>query len=182
MSDIKKKEFFPKYAIVFLFIAAFLTRIAAAAVSKGFDSDTACFAAWANRVYELGPGGFYSPDVFTDYPPGYMYVLYLIGALYTKFNMTYLGGAHLILLRMPSILCDLLCGSLIYTEAKKRLSGNQTLFLCAVYLFNPAVILNSSVWGQVDSVFTLTLLTMCLSLMHGKLFPAYLSFGIGLLI
>lgn len=180
-STIKKNSFYP-YLFFFVFAAAFLLRIAAAAVSDGFGSDTACFAAWANRIYELGPGGFYSPDVFTDYPPGYMYLLYPIGALFAKSGMAYLSGAHLILLRMPSILCDLICGGLIALEAKKHLRPAQVCFLCTVYLFNPAVILNSSVWGQVDSTFTLALLVMCLSLIHGKMLPAYLAFGAGLLV
>lgn len=176
----KKKPYL--YGYILLFAAAFLLRLAAAAVSGGFGSDTACFAAWADRIYKLGPGGFYSPDVFTDYPPGYMYLLYPVGALYNVLGMTWLGPAHLILLRLPAILCDLLCGGLLAQEAGKRFSHARVCFLCAAFLFNPAVILNSSVWGQVDSVFTLAMLIMCLSLMHGRMLPACIAFGAGLLI
>lgn len=170
------------YCYVFLFSAAFLTRMIAAAASKGFGSDIACFAAWANRIYELGPGNFYTPDVFTDYPPGYMYVLYPIGALFSKLHLAYLGSAHQVLLKMPSILCDLLCGALILREGKSRFRPGQVCFLCAAYLFQPAVILNSSIWGQVDSLFTLLMLLMCLSLIRGKMLPAYAAFGLGLLV
>lgn len=177
-----KKELFSGYAFALLFAIAFITRIALAACFRGFQSDTACFAAWANRMYELGPSSFYSPDVFTDYPPGYMYLLYPIGALFSKTNMTWMSSTHLILLRMPSILCDLLCAGLIWLEGQKCFSSNRVFFLCAVYLFNPAVLLNSAIWGQIDSVFTLPLFIMCLSLMRGKMLPAYLSFGIALLL
>src|SRR5207245_2713457 len=31
---------------------------------------------------EVGPAQFYDPSVFTDYPPGYLYVLWLLGALF----------------------------------------------------------------------------------------------------
>lgn len=181
MSHHTRKKTFP-YTYAALFAAAFLLRILAAAVSGGFGSDTACFAAWASRIYQLGPGGFYSPDVFTDYPPGYMYLLYPIGALYEITGMTYLSAAHLILLRLPAILCDLLCAGLLGLEAKRKASPAQVCFLCGAFLFNPAVILNSSVWGQVDSVFALTMLIMCLSLVHGRMLPAYIAFGAGLLI
>ena len=58
-----------KYGIFILLLAAFSLRLLAAALSKGFDNDTACFAAWADRLYQVRPGAFYSPDVFTDYPP-----------------------------------------------------------------------------------------------------------------
>ena len=182
MSTLSKKENFSKYNYFILFAAAFLIRTAAAAISGGFSSDTACFAAWADRIYRLGPGSFYSPDVFTDYPPGYMYLLYPIGALCARAGFVWLGSAHLILLRMPAILCDLISGGLLCLEGKKRFSPAQVLFLCAAYLLNPAVILNSAVWGQVDSVFTLALLIMCLSLMEGRMLPAYISFGAGLLV
>ncbi len=97
----------------FIFSIALLTRIISAVLSDGFDADTACFAAWANRIYQLGPGAFYSPEVFTDYPPGYMYLLYPIGALYTILHLAYLSPLHRVLLRFPAILCDLGWGALL---------------------------------------------------------------------
>lgn len=165
-----------------ILLAAFLIRISTAAFSGGFSSDTACFAAWADRIYALGPSGFYSPDVFTDYPPGYMYLLYPIGFLVSKTGLPYLGSLHLILLRLPSILCDCITGQLLYKEAKKKFSSSHALFFSALYLFNPAVILNSSLWGQVDSVFTLFLLCTCLFLIRDNLSAAYLTYAAALLI
>lgn len=159
-----------------LFLCALALRLAAAGCSRGFNTDTACFAAWADRMFDVGPAGFYSPDVFTDYPPGYMYLLYPVGALRKLLKLEYYSAPHLILLKLPSILCDLGCGWLIWNEGRKKCSASQALFLCGAYLFNPAVILNSSVWGQVDSILTLALACLCLSLVHGRLVPAYVSF------
>ena len=170
------------YGVVLLFAVALLLRLSAAGISGGFDNDTACFAAWADRIFQVGPGGFYSSDVFTDYPPGYMYLLYPIGALRSLLHIGYYSPAHLILLKLPSILCDMGCGILLYREAVRRLPGRSALLLCGAYLFNPALLLNSSVWGQVDSVYTLLLIVMCLSLMKGRLLPAFLSFCAGLLV
>lgn len=172
----------PKYAFFVLFAGALAIRLAAAALSKGFGSDTACFAAWADRIFTLGPGEFYSPDVFTDYPPGYMYVLWVLGAVRSLFSMEYASAAHLILLKLPAIACDIACGLLILREGRKKCSDFQSLFLCIAYLLNPAIILNSSVWGQVDSVFTLAVVCMCLCLIRGKMLPSYIAFGIGVLI
>lgn len=165
-----------------LFFTALLIRLIAAGLSRGFGSDTACFAAWADRIFLVGPGNFYSPDVFTDYPPGYMYLLYPIGALRSLLKIEYYSAAHLILLKLPSILCDLGCGWLLWREARKKVLPGQALLLCTAYLFNPAVILNSSVWGQVDSVFTFALACMCISLVHERLVPAYVAFFAALLI
>lgn len=172
----------PKYLFPVLFAGALAIRLAAAALSRGFGSDTACFAAWADRIYTLGPGSFYSPDVFTDYPPGYMYVLWVLGAVRNLFSIKYYSVAHLILLRLPAIACDMVCGLLILRESRKKCSDFQSFFLCLAYLLNPVVILNSSVWGQVDAVFTLAVVCMCLCLVRGKTIPAYIAFGIGVLI
>ncbi len=171
-----------KNHLLLLFCAAGVLRILAAALSQGFGTDTACFASWADRIFTLGPGGFYSPDVFTDYPPGYMYVLWVLGAVRNLLGMEYYSVPHLILLKLPAIACDLACGLLLYKECAGKCSQKQAFFLCAAYLFNPAVILNSSVWGQVDSVFTLAVVFMCLCLIRGKMYPAYLSFAVGVLI
>lgn len=170
------------YLFPSLFLAALVIRLAAAALSKGFGSDTACFASWADRIFLTGPGAFYSPDVFTDYPPGYMVVLWLLGAVKHIFHMESYSAAHLVLLKLPAIVCDMICGMLVWKEASVRQSKAQAFFLSAAWLFNPAVILNSSVWGQVDSCFSLAVLLMCLYLVKGKMFPAYLAFGVGLLI
>ena len=161
---------------------ALLIRILLAFSSSGFGSDTACFAAWADRIYQVGPGSFYAPDLFTDYPPGFMYILYLIGAARALFGIPYYSGLHLLLLRLPAILCDIACASLIYREASCRLDKKTAFFLCLSYLLNPAILLNSSLWGQVDSVFTLMIVLMCLYLITGRMLPAYIVFGIGVLL
>ena len=169
-------------SILFLFIAALALRLFAAGLSKGFCNDTACFAAWADRIFQVGPAHFYSADIFTDYPPGYMYFLYPVGALRALLHIEYYSTAHLILLKLPAILCDLGCGFLLYRTCSKKFDREKTFFLCAAYLFNPAIILNSSVWGQVDSVYTLFLLILCLSLTARRMLPAFLSFCAGILI
>ncbi len=172
----------PPFAAPCLFGAALLLRLLCAGLYGGFDADTACFASWADRIFEVGPGGFYSPDVFTDYPPGYMYLLYPVGALRHLLKIPYYSVPHLILLRLPAILCDLGCGLLLYREGVKKTGRPGALLLCAAYLFNPAILLNSSLWGQADSVLTLALIAMTLCLVHGRLGGAYVSFLAALLI
>lgn len=88
-----------------------MLRLAAAAFSHGFDNDTACFAAWADRIFQVGPWHFYSDTVFTDYPPGYMYLLYPVGALRALLGAAYGSPTHLILLRLPpfSVTCSVDC-------------------------------------------------------------------------
>lgn len=171
-----------RFSVFLLLGAGLLLRIFFAMSNVGFGNDTACFSAWADRMFTVGPGEFYSSDFFTDYPPGFMYVLYIIGAIRSVFRIATYSGVHLLLLKLPSIVCDLVSGYLLYREGLRTLRPQKALLLAAAYLFNPAIILNSSLWGQVDSVFTLTVVCMCLSLMRSKMLPAYLSFGIGVLL
>lgn len=178
----KKCRTFPVFLPVLLFLAAFLLRLAAASLSRGFGSDTACFAAWADRLFQTGPGAFYSPDTFTDYPPGYLYILWLLGGIKSIFGIPDYSALHFVLLKFPAILCDMACGLLLFREFSAEGNKSRALFLCAAYLFNPAVILNSSVWGQVDSLYTLAVLYMCLCLIRGKMYSAFIAFGAGVLI
>lgn len=171
-----------KYTFFIILASAFLFRCLIAYFYQGFLTDTGCFYGWANRVYTGGFAAFYSPDYFSDYPPGYMYILYLVGAILSKFHMTYLSGSCLLLIKLPAILCDIAAGYLIYRAASSRFSERTCLLLTAAYVFNPAVFINSSMWGQVDSVFTLTILVICLLLTEGKTIPAYFVFALGILL
>lgn len=165
-----------------IFAVAFLVRCGCAFFFKGFASDTACFAGWADLAYENGLSNFYSSGVFADYPPGFIYVLWLIGAIFSVFKVPYLSGSCLLLLKLPAILCDIAAGFLVYKAAKKTMDEGKTAFFTTLYLCNPSVFLNSSIWGQVDAVFTLCLLFMCLFLSEGKTIPAYIAFGLGVLL
>ena len=56
--------------------------------------------------------------MFHDYPPGYMYVLYIVGAIEKLFGFS--DGAQYALVKLPAIVCDILAGVLIYKVAKKK--------------------------------------------------------------
>ena len=177
-----RRAVFARAAVLLLFGAALAVRLIAARLSPGNSTDMSCFAAWADRIFQTGPSGFYSSEVFTDYPPGYMYLLYPIGALRSFLGLDYHSPLYRILLRLPAILCDLGLGAVLYSEARRRNGHEKAVVFAAAYLLNPAVILNSSVWGQVDAVLTLPLVCMCLSIMREKLVPAYLFFCAALLL
>lgn len=165
-----------------VFLSAFLLRCICAWFSVGFASDTSCFYGWSNLAYETGLSGFYTSDVFADYPPGFVYILYVIGAIFSFFKISYLSGPCLLLLKLPAIFCDMATGWLLYRTCKKICSKNQAVLFSALYLFNPTVFMDSSLWGQVDSVFTLAVILMCLFLTEGKTIPAYIVYGIGVLL
>ena len=99
-----------------IFGGALLLRLILAYTTHGFGNDIACFASWADRIFTVGPGQFYSAETFADYPPGFLYVLYVIGALRSLLQIPYYSDLHILLLKLPAILCDMACGFLLYRE------------------------------------------------------------------
>jgi Gpi18-like mannosyltransferase len=143
--------------LTLLLAGAALLRVALAATTRGYDADVTTFTAWAAHAAD-GLASFYSPGYFADYPPGYIYLLWLIGKLRLVLGIDFATPAFLILLKLPAILADIAAIGLLFRLGCRSLSVRTSLALSALYAFNPAVILDSSVWGQVDSVLTLPIL------------------------
>ena len=155
---------------------AFILRLILGAVYRGHNTDMSCFIGWSNAVFENGFGKFYTLDMFHDYPPGYMYVLYIVGAIEKLFGFS--DGAQYALVKLPAIVCDILAGVLIYKVAKKKFSDGLSTVFASLYLFNPAPIVNCSLWGQVDSVYTLFILLMIYFISEKKMIYSYFMFAI----
>lgn len=168
---------------IFLLIFAFIVRLITAFFIEGFSTDINCFKAWSEMAYNGGLSNFYFSDAFTDYPPGYIYVLYLLGFLKNIFNIEYSSAAFTVMIKMPAIICDLLAGVLIYKFAgESKKTKAFALSLSAVYLLNPAIIINSSAWGQVDSVYTLFVVLFMHLLHKNKVVLSAVVFTIGFMI
>lgn len=160
--------------------AGFFVRIVFAFLYSGHPTDMACFNSWSDMLKTDGFSAFYTSDAFTDYPPGYMYILYILSFIKDIFGydtiFTY------VILKLPAIISDLFIGYLIYKICEKYDNNKSKILLCSFFVFNPAVILNSSVWGQVDSVFTaLVVLTLYLMTCK-KTILAYFVYAITLFI
>src|SRR5436190_1131476 len=140
--------------------------IAAVWVPKsGFGVDIGDFTAWAQQMAQNGPGAFYRAGFLSDYPPGYMYVLWALGLIGHVFQP--LVGINITsgLVKIPGILADAGTAWLLFLFARRflgRLGDNTAeqvgLAASALFMFNPGVIFDSSVWGQVDSVGTFAII------------------------
>lgn len=165
-----------------IFAAALLVRIIAALIYRGYEVDINCFISWSDMVFNDGFSAFYKSESFTDYPPGYMYILYIIGAIRSLFGMAWDSAASTLMVKLPSIIADMASGWLIYRIASRYVKETGAALLSALYLFCPAVILDSAIWGQTDAVFTLCVALMCYLVTEEKLIPSYFVFAIGILI
>jgi len=163
-------------------VAGLVVRLFLAVSVEGFPSDIACFKSWAVSAFDKGLHGFYSQGMFVDYPPGYIYVLYLIGFLRSLFGLSYNSPLFLILIKLPSFITDLLMALLIYRFAQKRLGSLAAYALSLLFIFNPAVIHNSALFGQIDSFFTFFLVVSIYLLYRKKIEPAAVFYVIAVLI
>lgn len=183
MKNIIKKNRAASTNFILLALAAFVFRIILSGFYKGFVVDVNCFIGWSEMVFNDGIGAFYTSPTFHDYPPGYMYVLWIIGAIRSLFNLTsYSSYIAVVLIKMPAIICDILMGYVIYKIASEKLSEYKSLLCSMIFMFSPAVFINSTVWGQVDSVLGLFVLLTVYYIYKKKMPLAYFSFCIGFLI
>ena len=155
------------WTAVVLLLAAFALRMAIAALVPGYDVDIGCFRAWGIKMAESGPAGFYPPAdpfSFCDYPPGYMWVLWLLGL---AGNLLGTGLTEL-MVKLPPIFADMAMCAVIYRMGKKRLPDAAALALSLLYAFNPLIIATGSAWGQADALMTLLLVLAVLYAVEHK--------------
>ena len=124
--------------------------------AQGFPSDVGTFMAWAEKLAAVGPGGFYEPGYFSDYPPGFLYVLWLLGTLFD-------GDVLRFAVKAISIPADVAIVLLVVPIARRH-AGNGTAILAAgVWMLQPAPIFAGPYWGQVDAVGTVPFLAALLA-------------------
>ncbi len=139
-----------KILLLALLGVGLLLRLAAATLMDGHN-DINIFKGWASAAAN-NLTQFYSGSRTSDYPPLYIYILYLTGKIAA---LPTVSSYYMILLKLPSIAADIVTSYLIYRLARKYLTLETSVLLAAFYAFNPAVFINSTFWGQVDSFFTM---------------------------
>ncbi|OGE19032.1 hypothetical protein A3D83_00195 [Candidatus Daviesbacteria bacterium RIFCSPHIGHO2_02_FULL_41_10] len=135
-----------KIFILILLIRIFLSLL------PSYEVDLRGWRFWSDRMTTLGPANFYSREIFTDNPPGFLYVFWTIGEIQKNFLPEVQYGSVLsdLLLKFPSNLADLLTGFIIYLIIKKHKNQKTALTGFLLYTLNPAIFFNSSIMGQFD--------------------------------
>ena len=80
-----------------------------ALVTEGYPYDMSCFVAWGDKLASEGAANFYSEGYFADYPPGYLWVLGLVGAIRAALHIAYESKWTYFLLALVPSLCDCAC-------------------------------------------------------------------------
>jgi Gpi18-like mannosyltransferase len=136
--------------------------------NTGFLADIAFWKSWSLAAVDHGIV-WTAHNTNINYPPGFIYVLWLMGKIYSFF-----GNPHdyinywrennfgfLLVSKSFAIVADIGIACLIYwffSQKKKleELGANISTFLppllSAVFFLNPVVIIDSALWGQVESL------------------------------
>jgi Gpi18-like mannosyltransferase len=124
--------------------------------SPGFPSDVGTFQAWAEHMVEVGPGAFYAPDYFSDYPPAYLYVLWVLGALFD-------GELLRLAVKATSIPADVAIAVMAARLVWRHAGRGNAIVAAGLWSLSPAAIFAGPFWGQIDAIGSLVLLAALVS-------------------
>lgn len=131
--------------IISVLIAFFAKFLLAFLPSFGIDMGT--WLGWAGRLSSTGFSSFYSDAVWTQYTPGFLYYLWLIGKL---------GIISEMAIKVPVILADIATGLLIWKVIGK-VNNKWAIPAFFAYTLSPVTLMDGSIWGQIDGLLTLFL-------------------------
>lgn len=146
---------------------------------QGFRGDLTLYISWLRAAADYGFKTFYSVTN-CDYPPLNVYLFWLFGSAAKSLS---LFGTNLItyVVKLIPTLFDMATVYLIFSFVRSRSSLRVSLLAAAAYAFNPAVLFNSSVWGQFDSIYTFFLLLSFVLVLSGKFTLSVSTFTLAVL-
>lgn len=159
-----------KKKILLIFLVALIFRAFLAFVV--WHPDLNSNADWGVRFFQYGPARFYAPEsnvwnfTWPNQPPGtiYMYagvrkLFELVFNIFWTINVKipafpsviitlFESNLYPALLKLPAILSDLGIAYLIYKLVRENSKHKERgIIAAAIFLFNPIIWYNSSVWG-----------------------------------
>ena len=196
-------KFFKKNIFWILILAGLILRVMIVFWSLNFreNTDILRWKDWARIAVTYGRAATYSAKYLTfgtlpnNMPPG---TLYTISSVYWVWltvgkvlnlccgiapgSNTWINGPFLtLLLRIPSLSADLAIFGLLYLLSKKY-SRKLALVAAGLWYFNPIVIYNSALWGQMDALVNLFFLAAVYFLFQKKYFWSGTVLALSLLV
>lgn len=124
-----------------------------------------------NTLQQKGVAAF--QQRFSDYHAPYLYILYFLSLLPIKTTV-----AKVIAVKSISIIFDILNALIIAKIISKYQKNRVIVFFSGFFcFFLPTFFLNSTVWGQCDSIYTFFCLLTVFYLLKSKHFLAMLFYG-----
>jgi Gpi18-like mannosyltransferase/predicted membrane-bound dolichyl-phosphate-mannose-protein mannosyltransferase len=132
----------------------------------GFGVDVGSYQAWALQIADNGPANTYQQGYFLDYPPGYLYALWIAGVIARAVGA---GGDTLrIIVESPALIADFLLSIVVFAYVRRSAYRNLALVAMLMVALNPALLFDTVVWGQSDSVLTLVMWLAVVATLAGE--------------
>jgi len=184
----KLKDPETKSILIILLIALLLRLILSFLFNAGHPTDINNFKAWSMEITKRGAFNFFQPPpqgVWCDYPPLYLYVLYAVGSVYKLFDPLFQHWGSVsftAFIKFPAIIAEVINVYLIFYISRRFVPFAIAASVATFYSFQPAMIYESAIWGQMDSVSLLFLLLGTLFLIDKKYTFALLATAVNILI
>lgn len=162
-----------------IFVSAFLARLALSPYGN-HPIDINDWIGWGNRLVEVPFNKFY--EAWSDYLPGYLYVLWFLGHLKSFLYSVGLAIPLEVIYKLPAIVADVILVLVSYKISRKFFDQKRALLIGAVFAFNPAIFANSALWGQVDVINTLFYILTLVVFLQRRILLTGIFLAISLLI
>ena len=145
--------------VICILLFAFVLRLCVGTLYSNYF-DITWYRTWALGFQD----GFF--DAYTrldtgryalDYPPLYLYCLYVVGQLYKYLPIADYWMFDMLAMKMFPILFDVLAAGLFYLVCRKQ-SETLGVLAAALWALNPSTVFNSAHWGQTDGLMVFLLL------------------------
>ena len=115
----------------------------------------------------LGPSKIYDPGLPVDaYPPGSVYLLWLSGWIGRLIEPA--ANGFRVIVETPPLIADFFIGLTIYFAAWRDGRGLRALIIMMLFALNPALIFDTVVWGQSDSVVAMPMIIAAILILSGR--------------
>ncbi len=151
-----------------ILLAVAIVKLALLPWFDGYKNDVSSYESWALEMASGGPAGIYRAGYFLDYPPGYLYALWLAGIIAQA------TGAAGVMLRMiveaPALVADFALALLVFIFVRRTAPARRTAAYVAMLLvaLNPALGFDTIVWGQSDSALTVVIMLSAALALDGE--------------
>jgi Gpi18-like mannosyltransferase len=115
----------------------------------------------------LGPSRIYDPGLPVDaYPPGSLYLLWLSGWIGRLIEPA--ANGFRVIVETPPLIADLFIGLTLYFAAWRDGRGLRAIVVMMLFALNPALIFDTVVWGQSDSIVALPMIAAAILILTGR--------------
>ncbi len=159
--------------------------------TSGYKIDQGSFLYWYNNASSGNFFNFYEPPNWSDYPPFNVYIFWFFGNIFLKpalflqsqFSTSSFSPQLMsaFAVKLPAVISNIGLSALIYFFLRRRFSLQTSIAATSLYAFNPAVIYDLAVWGQMDSVYSLFVISSLVMLLARKYEFSAIFLSIGLL-